>query len=209
MAHTAHQLLNFSLMGRFAAAAFLSAALLLAGCTGGQEGTAAEEQQPKKNPITTNGQQTATQPQPPAPVDAKKELKSISNAIPIYANAQFREDLTRRDAVMIRNQYGPKAEVYTLATDDSFPQVYHYYTTYLAQFRAYPAQPPYPPQQNWRTLEVHLNQAMQDPFIPGDTLKAGDRQVTLQVAETEAEPKTVIRYIVTPEPISGAAIASQ
>ena len=208
MARAAHQLLNFEVMGKFVAAA-LSAAILLAGCTGGQEGTAAEEQQPKKNPIATTGVATVTQPQPPAPIDARKELKSISGAIPIYANAQYREDLTRRDSVMIHNQYGPKAEVYTLATDDSFPQVYHYYTTYLAQFRAYPAQPPYPPQQNWRTLEVHLNQAMQDPFIPGDTLKAGDRQVTLQIAETEAEPKTVIRYIVTPEPISGAAIASQ
>ena len=87
---------------------------------------------------------------------------------------------------------------YTLATDDSFPQVYHYYTTYLAQFRAYPSQPPYPPPQNWRTLEVQLNQAMQDPFIPGDMLRVTDKQVMLQVAETEAEPKTVIRYIITP-----------
>ncbi len=39
---------------------------------------------------------------------------------------------------------------------------------------------------------------MQDPFIPGDTLKPGDRQITLQVAETEAAPKTVIRYIIMP-----------
>jgi len=209
MERAAHQLLNSDVMGKLVAAASL-AVLLLAGCTGGQEGTAAEEQQPKKNPITTsNAPQTATQPQPPAPVDAKKELKSISTAIPIYANAQYREDLTRRDSVMIRNQYGPKAEVYTLATDDSYQQVYHYYTTYLAQFRAYPAQPPYPPQQNWRTLEVHLNQAMQDPFIPGDTIKAGDKQVTLQVVETEAEPKTVIRYIVTPEAIGTPTIPSQ
>jgi hypothetical protein len=206
MERAAHPLLIFRSMGKFVAAASL-AALLLAGCTGGQEGTAAEEQAPKKNPINTPT--TASQPQPPAPVDAKKELKAISSAIPIYANAQYREDLTRRDSVMIHNQYGPKAEVYTLATDDSYPQVYHYYTTYLAQFRAYPAQPPYPPQQNWRTLEVHLNQAMQDPFIPGDTIKAGDKQVTLQVAETEAEPRTVIRYIVTPEPILGSAMASQ
>jgi len=207
MERTAHPLLNLPSMGKFVALGF-SAALLLAGCSG-QEGTAAEEQQPKKNPITTTAAQTVTQPQPPAPVDAKKELKAISAAIPIYAGAQYREDLTRRDSVMIRNQYGPKAEVYTLATDDSFPQVYHYYTTYLAQFRAYPAQPPYPPQQNWRTLEVHLNQAMQDPFIPGDTIKAGDKQVTLQVAETEAEPKTVIRYIVTPEAIGTPTIPSQ
>src|SRR5947199_3926865 len=104
---------------------------------------------------------------------------------------------------MIRNQYGNGAEVITLATDDSFPQVYHYYTTYLAQFRAYPPQPPFPPQQNWRTLEVQLNQAMQDPFIPGEALNRDGKQVVLQVAETEAEPRTVIRYIITP-PGSGA-----
>jgi len=206
MARAAHPLLNFEVMGKFLAMA-LSAAVLLAGCTGGQEGSAAEEKAPPKNPISTAT--TASQPQPAAPVDAKKELKAISSAIPIYAGAQYREDLTRRDSVMIRNQYGPKAEVYTLATDDSYPQVYHYYTTYLAQFRAYPSQPPYPPQQNWRTLEVQLNQAMRDPFIPGDTIKSGDKQVTLQIAETEAEPKTVIRYIVTPEPISGTTMASQ
>lgn len=212
MARAAHQLLNFPVMGKLVAAA-LSAALLLAGCTGGQEGTAAEEQQPKKNPIATSDAQTVTQPQPPAAVDAKKELKSISTAIPIYANAQYREDLTRRDSVMIHNQYGPKAEVYTLATDDSYPQVYHYYTTYLAQFRAFPAQSPYPPeQQNWRTLEVQLNQAMQDPFIPGESLKADGKQVVLQVAETEAEPKTVIRYIVTSPggaPVATAAAAGR
>ncbi len=176
------------LIGAFAAAG------LLAGCTGGQEGAAAEEARPKKNPIATDSSQTA-----PAPaVDAKKELRAISGAIPIYAGAKYRDDLTRRDTVMIRNQYGPNAEVYTLATDDSYPQVYHYYTTYLSQFRAFQPGPPYPPLQNWRSLEVQLNDAMQDPFIPGDMIKAGDKQVTLQVAETEAEPKTVIRYIVTP-----------
>jgi len=164
----------------------------LSGCTGGQEGSAAEENLPRKNAIATS-----TAPAQ-SPVDAKKELRALSPAIPIYAGAKYRDDLTRRDSVMIKNQYGAGSEVYTLATDDSFPQVYHYYTTYLAQFRAYPSQPPYPPPQNWRTLEVQLNQAMQDPFIPGDMLRVTDKQVMLQVAETEAEPKTVIRYIITP-----------
>ena len=164
----------------------------LSGCTGGQEGSAAEENLPRKNAIATS---TASAQ---SPVDAKKELRALSPAIPIYAGAKYRDDLTRRDSVMIKNQYGAGSEVYTLATDDSFPQVYHYYTTYLAQFRAYPSQPPYPPPQNWRTLEVQLNQAMQDPFIPGDMLRVTDKQVMLQVAETEAEPKTVIRYIITP-----------
>ena len=187
------------------AAATLLSALLLAACTGGQEGKAAEEQQPKKNPITGTDAAGATvaaaAPQPAVAPDRTPELKSMSNAIPVYAGARYRDDLTRRDEIMIRNQYGPQADVITLATDDSFPQVYHYYTTYLAQFRAYPAQPPYPAPQSWRSLEVQLNQAMQDPFIPGDTLKAGSRQITLQIAETEAEPKTVIRYIITSQPI--------
>jgi len=177
--------------------------ITLAACTGGKESNAAEEQLPKKNPIA--GAATTTTPQPPVPVDPQKDLKSIAKAIPIYAGAQFRQDLTQRDEVMIRNQYGPQSQVYTLATDDSYPQVYHYYTTYLAQFRAYAPTSPYPPeQQNWRTLEVQLNQAMQDPFIPGDTIAANGKQVTLQIAETEAEPKTVIRYIVTPAPAAGA-----
>ncbi|HEX9405770.1 MAG TPA: hypothetical protein VF975_00530 [Thermoanaerobaculia bacterium] len=189
-------------------AAILAAALsaLLWGCTGGQEGSAAEEQVPKKNPITT--ETTAQQQQQPQ-VDARQELKAISPAIPVYAGAKYRDDLTRRDSVMVRNQYGANAQVITLATDDSFPQVYHYYTTYLAQFRAYPPQPPFPPQQNWRTLEVPLNQAMQDPFIPGDTLKSQEKQVTLQVAETEAEPKTVIRYIITPAAAGGSQVAGK
>jgi len=178
--------------------------LVLGGCTGGKESNAAEEELPKKNPIATATVVQSAQAQPS--VDAQKALKDISRAIPIYAGAQYRDDLTRRDEVMIRNQYGPQSRVYTMATDDSYPQVYHYYTTYLAQFRAYPPQVPYPPeQQNWRTLEVQLNQAMQDPFIPGDTMKANGQQITLQVAETEAEPKTVIRYIVTPGPLATAA----
>src|SRR5206468_7797614 len=123
------------------------------------ESSAAEEQLPKKNPIAADS--SAKPAVPPVNIDAQKTLKEISNAIPIYAGAQYRDDLTRRDEVMIRNQYGPQSKVYTMATDDSYPQVYHYYTTYLAQFRAYPPQVPYPPeQQNWRTLEVQLNQAM-------------------------------------------------
>ena len=188
-----------------AASALLLCGALLTHCTGGQEGNAAEEQAPKKNGIaaTSTSPQTAAQP---AQVDARAALKLISPAIPIYAGARYRDDLTRRDSVMIHNQYGPTAEVYTLATDDSFPQVYHYYTTYLAQFRAFPAQSPYPAPQTWRTLEVQLNQAMQDPFIPGDMLKPDDKQVTLQVAETEAEPKTVIRYVITQKPIASAEV---
>jgi hypothetical protein len=168
----------------------LLALVVSSSCTGGQESKAADEQKPPRDA-----------PAAEQPVDASKELSSINPAIPLYQGAQYREDLTRRDEVMIRNQHGPGAEVYTLATDDSFPQVYHYYTTYLAQFRAFPAQDTYPPEQKqWRSLEVQLNQAMQDPFIPGEALDPNGKQITLQIAETESEPKTVIRYIVTPAP---------
>ena len=177
----------------------LFALVLAGGCTGGSESKAAGAEKPSREARTS---QTT--------VDARKELSTINPAIPMYQGAQYREDLTQRDEVMIRNRYGAGAEVYTLATDDSFPQVYHYYTTYLAQFRAFPAQDTYPPERkDWRSLEVQLNQAMQDPFIPGEALDPNGRQITLQIAETESEPKTVIRYIVTPAPPAPVATAAK
>ncbi|MDQ3283858.1 MAG: hypothetical protein M3Q69_20845 [Acidobacteriota bacterium] len=173
----------------------LAAALLAGACTGGTESKAAEEKAPGRE----------APPAQQAAIDAQKAITGINSAIPIYQGAEYRDDLTRRDEVMIRNRYGANAAVYTLATDDSFPQVFHYYTTYLAQFRGFPAQDTYPPEQkNWRTLEVQLNQAMQDPFIPGEALDPNGKQVMLQIAETEAEPKTVIRYIVTDRPATPA-----
>jgi hypothetical protein len=171
-----------------AAAAIFILALASTACTGGSETNAAEE-----SPKATAAAEAQER------IDARREIESISRAIPIYHGAQFNPDLSKRDEVTIRNQFGPNAEVYTLATDDSFPQVFHYYTTYLGQFRGFQPQDTYPPkQQNWRNLEVQLNQAMQDPFIPGQGIDLTGRQVTLQIAETEAEPKTVIRYVVTP-----------
>ena len=173
------------------AGSLLMVVLATTGCTGGQESTAAEETAPGANSIGESESETS--------VNARQALLSINPAIPLYAGARYRDDLTRRDAVMIRNRYGANAQVYTLATNDSFPQVYHYYTTYLAQFRSFPAQDTYPSEaKDWRTLEVVLNEAMQDPFIPGAALNVSDRRIILQVAETEAEPRTVIRYIVAP-----------
>lgn len=182
------------------AATGLMALLLASACTGGSETKAAQE------PAPANAAQSAPAAEK---INPAAELARINPAIPLYQGAEFRDDLTRRDQVMIRNQYGQNAEVYTLASDDSFPQIYHYYTTYLAQFRAFPAQETYPPEQkNWRTLEVQLNQAMQDPFIPGEALDPNGKQVVLQVTETEAEPKTVIRYIVTDAPVPQAPVAT-
>ncbi|HYI12254.1 MAG TPA: hypothetical protein VEK57_24585 [Thermoanaerobaculia bacterium] len=174
----------------------LTLPLLTTGCTGGTESKAADEPTPSAQAAAEQQRQ----------VDAAKLLEGINPAIPVYQGAEYRDDMTRRDEVMIRGRYGAGAQVYTLATDDSFPQVYHYYTTYLAQFRGFPAQNTYPPsRKDWRTLEVQLNQAMQDPFFPTKTLDVNGKQVMLQIAETEAEPKTVIRYIVTERPPAVAA----
>lgn len=173
----------------------LTAVLLCAGCTGGTESNAATAETPSREA-----------PAAQRNVDAGKVLGEINEAIPLYQGAEYRDDLTRRDEVMIRSKHGQGAQVYTLATDDSFPQVYHYYTTYLAQFRGFPSRDTYPPERkDWRTLEVQLNQAMQDPFIPGEALDPNGKQVTLQIAETEAEPRTVIRYIVTDRPAAPPA----
>jgi hypothetical protein len=169
---------------------------LLSGCTGGSETKAADQAEPD------SAKSAAAQ----APVNATQEIAEINPAIPLYTGAQYSDDLSRRDQVLVRNQYGAGAQVYTLATDDSYPQVYHYYTTYLAQFRAFPAQDTYPRDRvDPRVLEVQLNQAMQDPFIPGKALDVNGKQVTLQIAETDAEPRTVIRYIVTDRPVAPAA----
>ncbi|HEX6097488.1 MAG TPA: hypothetical protein VF432_14255 [Thermoanaerobaculia bacterium] len=173
---------------------------LFTGCTGGSETKASDNGEP------ASSESAAAQPA----VNATREIAQINPAIPLYTGAAYREDLSRRDQVMIRNQYGANAQVYTLATDDSYPQVYHYYTTYLAQFRAFPAQDTYPRDTaDPRVMEVQLNQAMQDSFIPGKALDPNGKQVTLQIAETEAEPRTVIRYIVTDRPaVAPAPVAT-
>ena len=179
-------------------AAFL-VLLAATGCTGGSESKAADEKSAQA------AEDAAARPK----VDATGAIANINPAIPLYEGAHYRDDLTRRDEVMIRNRYGSDAKVYTLATDDSYPQVYHYYTTYLAQFRAFPAQETYPSEkEEWRKFEVSLNQAMQDSFIPGESLDPNGQQVLLQIAETESEPKTVIRYIVTPRPTAPAPVAT-
>lgn len=182
-----------------AGAALALGLTLTVGCTGGSETNASEEKQPARHAEAVT----------PTDIDVEQSLKALSPAIPLYTGAEFRADLTRRDEVAIHSQYGPGAEVYTLGTDDSFPQVFHYYTTFLAQYRAFPAQDTYPPERrNWRTLEIQLDQAMQDPFIPGAAMTTAGKRVVLQIVETEAEPPTVIRYIVAPAAPSTTTVAT-
>ncbi|HVT43432.1 MAG TPA: hypothetical protein VMT00_03495 [Thermoanaerobaculia bacterium] len=167
-----------------AIAAGLALALAIGGCTGGQEGSASDAYS-AEDAVQT-----------PDPIE---RIRSISGAIPVYQGAEYRPDLSRRDETVYRGRYGPQTEVFTLATPDSFPQVWHYYVTYLAQFRAFDPVVPLPPKnQTWRTIEIPLSHVMQDPFIPGEDLQQAEHNVMLQVIEQPEEPVTIIRYVINP-----------
>jgi hypothetical protein len=178
-------------------AILLTAGLAVSGCTGGEE-TAAQTQTPSKDGKAA-----------PQPIDPRERLAGINPAIPVYTGAAYNGDLSRRDNLTVANRYGDEAAVYTLATEDSFPQVWHYYVTYLAQFRQFEPLDPFPPSnQVQRTMEVRLNQVMRDPFVPGDAFDPGDRDVILQVVENDAGEGTIIRYIVRPPSPQPSLVAS-
>lgn len=163
-------------------AAILAAAFGLSSCTGGQQTQAGEFEVAE------------AAPQQPTP---RETIQSLHPAIPVYAGATFRDDLTARDRNEIARQFGEPAEVYTLATDDAFPKVWHYYVTYLAQYRGFHPPKALPEEgRSWRTIQINLETAMRDPFMP-DPAGNLNRSVLLQLAESEGHPQTVIRYIVT------------
>jgi hypothetical protein len=163
-------------------AALLAAVFGLSSCTGGQQTQAGEFDVAESTPAS------------PTPREA---LRAIHPAIPVYAGAAFRDDLTAQDRMDVTRQFGEPTEVYTLATDDAFPKVWHYYVTYLAQYRGFHPPRALPTEgQSWRTMQINLGTAMRDPFMPDP---AGDllNPVLLQLTESESPPHTVIRYIVT------------
>lgn len=154
----------------------------LSSCTGGQQTQAGEFEVAESSP------------QKPTPREA---IHNIHPAIPVYAGASFRDDLTARDKMEIARQFGEPAEVYTLATNDAFPKVWHYYVTYLAQYRGFHPPKALPEEgRSWRTIQINLGTAMRDPFMP-DPAGELKRPVLLQLSESEGTPNTVIRYIVT------------
>jgi hypothetical protein len=179
----------------------------VAGCTGGQRTEAGEL--PRVRPATAASTKTApavVMPKQPSPAEA---LRSIHPDIPVYASAQFRPDLTLHDEAGIRSQFGSPAEVYTLTSTDSFPMVWHYYVTYLGQYRGFAPPKAYPPaRQQWRTMQINLGTAMRDPFIP-DTGRPLERNLLLQISESEGDAATVIRYIVTPRAIDAPQVVVQ
>ena len=178
----------------------------VAGCTGGQRSEAGEI--PSIRAATTAAASTTNAAQPKQPTPGET-LRAIHPAIPVYAGAQFRPDLTLHDETGIREQFGARAEVYTLTSTDSFPMVWHYYVTYLGQYRAFAPPTAYPPaQQQWRTMQINLASAMQDPFIPDEGNPLG-RNVLLQITESESGPVTVIRYVITPRALDMPQVVVQ
>lgn len=151
---------------------------------------------------------STVRPSSSRPASPVVRLARISPAIPIYQGATYAPDQSKADLTEIRSRYGPKAEVWTLTTDDSFPQVWHFYVLYLAQYRAWKPIASYPrPESKWRHLDLDLNHIMKDPFIPGDSLEHASNEVYLQIAEEE-HPTTMIRYIVVPKSEASAQTAS-
>jgi hypothetical protein len=187
---------------RDAVAASLLSLVTLSSCTGGEDTSAAQTQRG-----TSNGASGVAANQ--LPIDPQKRLAEINPAIPLYTGAAYDSDLTRRDNATVADEFGKGAIIYTLTTDDSFPQVWHYYVTYLAQFRRFDPLPPLPPSdQVLRSIDVRLNQVMKDPFVPGDSLEAGDKNVILQVTENEGGSGTLIRYIVRPPRAAPPVVAA-
>ncbi len=175
-------------------AAILAAGFGLSSCTGGKQTQAGEFDVAESSP------------QAPTP---RQALRKIHPAIPVYAGATFRDDLTARDRMEIARQFGEPAEVYTLASNEAFPKVWHYYVTYLAQYRGFEPPKALPPEdQTWRTIQINLNTAMRDPFIP-DPKGELNQPVLLQLTESESEPRTIIRYIVTGGAVETAQVIIQ
>lgn len=207
----ARQSILSGVRGRLHSSILLCATGVLAlgvnGCTGGQRTEAAETPQ-IRTAATASGKTVAAvvTPKQPTPVEA---LHRIHPDIPVYATAEFRPDLTLHDEAGIRQQFGSPAEVYTLTSGDSFPMVWHYYVTYLGQYRGFAPPKPYPPaRQQWRTMQINLGSAMRDSFVP-ETGQPLDRNVLLQISESEGDAATVIRYIVTPRAVETPQVVMQ
>ena len=141
-----------------------------------------------------------------AATSPRRTIQRLHPAIPVYAGAEFRVDLTKRDKVELTRQFGEPVEVYTLGSDDAFPKVWHYYVTYLGQYRGFHSPTALPPEgKNWRTMQINLNTAMRDSFVP-DPRGELDHNILLQLTESSTSPRTVIRYIVTAREMDQAQV---
>lgn len=127
---------------------------------------------------------------PPPPPEVRSLLDEINPAIPLWQGARATHESVREQG---------SSTIIDLQTNDPFPMVWHYYVTYLAQYRAWDPLKPYPPRsEEGRNLQLELNEVMKDPFVPGTALEPGAAQVTLIIREDPTRNIVNIRYVVGP-----------
>ncbi len=156
--------------------------LLMAG------GCRQEQQDPTSTSASEADAEAVTAP--PTPAEVRKTLDQIEPAIPLWTGARATSDSVRKQG---------SSTVIDLWSNDSFPMVWHYYVTYLAQYRAWDPIDPYPSRsEKGRSLELDLNEVMRDPFVPDTSLDSGDPHVTLMIREDVSQNRVNIRYVIGP-----------
>lgn len=152
-----------------------------------------EEQASTSTAASDAAAETAAAPE--TPPEIRKTLDQIQPAIPLWTGARATSDSVRRQG---------SSTVIDLWTNDSFPMVWHYYVTYLAQYRAWEPLDPYPDRTDeGRSLQLDLNEVMRDPFVPDTSLDPGDPHVILMIREDVSRNRVNIRYVIEPpEPVA-------
>jgi hypothetical protein len=131
--------------------------------------------------------------EPPPPPQVRQILDRIQPSIPLWPGASSTENPVRTAG---------DSTIIDLSTDDSFPMVWYYYVTYLAQYRGWTPPAPFPPRRDSaRSLDLDLNEIMQDPFIPGTEISSDSAEsVTIQIREDLVNRRVNIRYLIEPRP---------
>lgn len=145
-------------------------------------------------PATETGAETTAASAPreaaaPTFDEIRRRLDAAGESIPLWSGV-------RAEPQSIREENG--TTTIDLWTNDSFPMVWHFYVTYLAQYRAWNPEDPFPSKtaEN-RSLDLDLNEVMRDPFIPGTELDS-NQKVTLMIREEPTSRRVNIRYILEP-----------
>jgi hypothetical protein len=154
--------------------------LLAAGCRRDTDSIEADTDDP-----------TSIEVEPPPPPQVRQILDRVQPAIPLWPGAHATEDPVRAAGA---------STIIDLSTEDSFPMVWYYYVTYLAQYRGWTPPAPFPPRRDSaRSLDLDLNEIMRDPFIPGTEISPDSAEsVTIQIREDLVNRRVNIRYLVEP-----------
>lgn len=159
---------------------FIISLLAISGCRKEQQAT-------QSTPEEAVAEAPAAPPPPPA---VRKILDKLEPSIPLWPGARATSESVRKEG---------SSTIIDLWTNDSFPMVWHYYVTYLAQYRAWEPLSPFPKRsEEPRSLDLVLSDVMKDPFVPGTALDRDDQTVTLMIREDPTRNRVNIRYLIQP-----------